>query len=461
MPANPSLETALSFARENHDRFLAELIGLCTIPSISSLPAHTADILRCAEMVATHLRLLGIQNVDILPTEGHPVVYGEWLEAGPERPVVTIYGHYDVQPALDLSAWNSDPFSPLEDGDNLYGRGTSDMKGQFMAAFKAIESWMAAGEPPVNLKFLIEGEEEIGSRHLRAFIKANPNLLACNVVFNPDAGMAGLNLPSITYALRGGLRVDLEITGPSQDLHSGTYGGTILNPAQALVELLAPLHTPDGHVTLPGFYDRVHPLEPDERAELARLPMDADFFLGQSGAPALWGEPEYTPYERTTARPTLEILAMHAGLPGEGVLNIVPARATAAISMRLVPDQDPDELYQSLVTYLEAHVPPAVRWTAKKIGGGRPSLVDRSLPAAQALRRAYRTTFGVEPVFMRTGGGISAVAQLREELGIPSLLTGFALSDDNAHGPNEKLHLPTWRKGIEAVIRFLDEMVID
>jgi acetylornithine deacetylase/succinyl-diaminopimelate desuccinylase-like protein len=333
------------------------------------------------------------------------------------------------------------------------------MKGQVMAELAAVESWLRAeGRLPINVKFLLEGEEEIGSKHLRQFIKDHPDLLACDIVFNPDAGMAAPDMPSTSYSLRGGLRVDLAFYGPAQDVHSGTFGGALLNPAQALAEFIATLHDPAGRVTLPGFYDAVIPLEPDERQELARLPFDEAFFVQQTGAPGVWGEPEYTPYERTTARPTLEVLAFHAGLPGEGVLNIVPAKATAALSMRLVPDQDPQAIYQALLAYLEARVPKAVRWEAKYVSGGRASLVDRRHPAIQAWQDAQRQVWGVEPVFMRVGGGITAVAQLRDELNIPSLLTGFGFNDDNAHGPNEHLHLPTWRKGIQAIIRFLANM---
>lgn len=452
-------ENAIAYARQNNPQFLAELIGLCAIPSVSSLPAYKADILRLADLLASHLRLIGMHNVEILPTEGHPVVYADWLEAGPERPTVLFYGHYDVQPALDPAAWRTDPFGPVEKGENLYGRGTSDMKGQVMAEIAAVSSWLqTAGRLPVNVKFLLEGEEEIGSRHLRPFIQQNAGRLACDVVFNPDAGMAGIDLPSITYSLRGGLRVDLTVYGPQHDVHSGTFGGALLNPAQALCELIAGMHDADGRVTLPGFYDDVRPLEPAERAALARLPLGEDFFLRSTGAPALWGEPEYSPYERATARPTLEVLAFHAGLSGEGVLNIVPAQASAALSMRLVPDQNPQAIYEGLLRHLEAHAPKAIRWEARSRGGSRASLIERDLPAVQALLRAQRATWNVEPAFMRVGGGIPVVAQLREELGLPSLLTGFGLSDDNAHGPNEKLHLPTWRKGIEAIIRFLDEM---
>lgn len=449
---------ALHYARENAGRFLEELKALCAIPSISSIPAYHADIRRAAEWIAEALSSAGLEQVQILPTEGYPVVYGEWLSAGPSQPSILFYGHYDVQPALDLDAWDSPPFEPQLRGENLVGRGASDMKGQTLAEIDAVASWLrGAGRLPLNVKFLVEGEEEIGSRHLRKFIQSHAGLLACTAAFNGDAGMVASDLPSITYALRGGLRVDLKVTGPKQDVHSGTFGGALHNPAQALSELIAGLHDADGRVTLPGFYDRVRPLEADERAELARLPMNEAFFLAESGAPALWGEPEFTPLERTTARPTLEVLSFHAGLAGDGVLNIVPAQAQAALSMRLVPDQEPQDIYQSLMRYLENHLPPTVRWEARKVNsGGRASLLDRRNPLVQALSQALEDTWGVQPAFIRIGGGIPVVAQLREELGIASILTGFGLPDDHIHGPNEKLHLPTWRKGIEAVIRFLE-----
>jgi acetylornithine deacetylase/succinyl-diaminopimelate desuccinylase-like protein len=451
-------DQALHYARENTERFLKELEALCAISSISSIPAYSADIRRAAEWVAESLSAAGLEQVQILPTEGHPVVYGEWLHAA-SLPTILFYGHYDVQPALDLDAWESPPFEPQVRGENLFGRGVSDMKGQTLAEIDAVASWLrGAGGLPLNVKFLVEGEEEIGSRHLRKFIQSHADLLACTTAFNGDAGMIAPDMPSITYALRGGLRVDLKVSGPIQDVHSGTFGGTLHNPAQALCELIAGLHDEHGRVTIPGFYDRVRTLEADERAELARLPMNEAFFLAESGAPALWGEPEFTPLERTTARPTLEVLSFHAGLPGEGVLNIVPAQAHAALSMRLVPDQEPQEIYQSLMRYLESHLPPTVRWEARKVNsGGRASLLERRDSLVQALSQALEQTWGVRPAFIRIGGGIPVVAQLREELGIPSILTGFGLPDDHIHGPNEKLHLPTWRKGIEAIIRFLEQ----
>ncbi len=450
---------AIDYAQKNAGRFLEDLAAICAIPSISSLPTHKNDMQRAAQQVANLLQGAGLEKVAVLPTSGHPVVYAEWVQAGADRPTVLFYGHYDVQPALDLSAWHSHPFEPQVREDNLFARGASDNKGQFVAAIKAIEAIQNTSQhPPVNVKFLIEGEEEIGSRNLRAFISSQKALLACDIAFNPDAGMAAPGQPSITYGLRGGVRVDLTIMGPKQDLHSGTFGGVVHNPAQALIEIIAGMHDAQGRVTLPGFYDRVRVLDVEERQEMAHAPMDDAFYLRESGAMALWGEPEFTPYERTTIRPTLEVLSIHAGLPGDGTLNIVPASASAAISMRLVPDQEPQEIYQSLLHYLKSHTPPTIRWEARYISGGRASLVERRSPAVQALQRALRMAWGVEPIFVRIGGGIPVVGQLKEEMGIDSLLTGFGLPDDNIHGPNEKLHLPTWRKGIEAIIHFLYEL---
>ena len=454
---NEAEDLALQYAHDNERRFLDDLKALCAIPSISSIPEYAGEVHRAAEWVADALRQAGLEQVQLMQTEGHPVVYGEWLHAGPDQPVILFYGHYDVQPALDLQAWESPPFEPQVRGDNLVCRGASDMKGQTMAEIDAVGAWLrGAGSLPINVKFLVEGEEEIGSRHLRKFIQGHAELLACQAAFNGDAGMVTPELPAITYGLRGGLRVELVVRGPAHDVHSGTFGGALHNPAQALIELIAGMHDAQGRVTLPGFYDRVRPLEADERLALARLPMDETFFLSQSGVPALWGEPGYTALERTTARPTLEVLSFHAGLAGEGVLNIVPAQATAALSMRLVPDQEPEECYQSLIRYLSTHAPATVRWETRRLNnGGRASLLDRHTPLVEALDQALQETWGVPPAYIRIGGGIPIVAQLQEELGIPSLLTGFGLPDDQIHGPNEKLHLPTWRKGIDATIRFL------
>ena len=448
----------LAYLKTHTDRFLEDLIAWCKIPSISSIAAYQADIDQAAEFGASLLRAAGLNKVTILPTGGHPVVYGEWLDAGPEAPTVLFYGHYDVQPAMEPEAWHTPPFMPTLRDDRLVARGASDMKGQVIAVIKALEAVLKTEERlPINVKIIIEGEEEIGSRHLRGFINDNKARLACDYAVNPDAGMYAPDKPSITYGLRGASRIDLTVFGPQNDVHSGTFGGTLHNPAQALAELLAGMHDAHGHVTLPGFYDKVRPLSAEEHAMLAEVPMTEAFFLETTKVPALWGEPKYTPYERTTVRPTLEILAFHAGLAGEGVLNIVPAKATAALSFRLVPDQDPQECYQALMRYLESHAPPTIRWETKYIGGGRGTLVARQSPGMQAVYRALKDTWNVEPVYSRLGGGIPVVSMLQQALGIDSVLTGFGLADDNIHGPNEHLHLPTWRKGLETLVRFLYE----
>ena len=413
---------------------------------------------RAAEFGAKQLRTAGLDKVAVLPTAGHPVIYGEWLEAGPEKPTVLLYGHYDVQPALDASEWKSPPFKPTVRGKRLYGRGASDMKGQTMAEIKALEAVLKTeGRLPVNIKFIIEGEEEIGSRNLRGFINDNKARLACDYALNPDAGMCAEGQPSITYGLRGGVRIDLTVTGPETDVHSGTFGGALHNPALALSALITGMFDKDGRITLPGFYDKVRPLTKEEHAMLARLPIDDKFFKQATNVPELWGDPDFTPYERTTVRPTLEVLAFHAGMAGECVLNIVPAKATAALSMRLVPDQDPQEIHRSMLGYLEKNAPPTIRWEANYIGGGRGVLVSRDSPGVQALYRALKAAWNVEPLFSRQGGGIAAVGMLQQLLGIDSVLTGFGLPDDNIHGPNEHLHLPTWYKGMEALVRFFYE----
>ncbi|MFN3929953.1 MAG: M20/M25/M40 family metallo-hydrolase, partial [Thermoflexus sp.] len=337
--SDPRLQ-ALEYVRRNRDRFLEELKDFLRIPSVSTDPAHQRDVQRAAEWVADRLRRAGAGRVEIFPTGGHPVVYAEAPANRPEAPVVLVYGHYDVQPPDPLDQWESGPFDPTVRGDNLYARGASDMKGQVLASIAAFEAVARSGPPPVHVKFLIEGEEEVGSPHLPDFIERNRELLQCSVSLNPDAGMIAPDRPTITYGLRGLAYFELRVYGPAHDLHSGLYGGVVHNPAQALCELIAGMHDAEGRVTLPGFYDRVRPLTEEERAELARLPMDERFYLELTGAPALWGEAGYTPIERIGARPTLEVNGLLAGFTGPGAKTVLPAYAMAKISMRLVPDQD-------------------------------------------------------------------------------------------------------------------------
>lgn len=452
-----SLPTALAYLETHHARFLAELQDFLRIPSISSMPAHQPDMHRAAEWVAAQLRGLGCAPVEIYPTPGHPIVYGELRTAAPTAPTVIVYGHYDVQPT-DQPGWLSQPFEPEVRGENIYARGATDMKGQVMAALKAVEALRAAGPLPVNLKFLIEGEEEVASDNLDEFIAAYRELLAADFCLNPDAGMLDVNTPSITYALRGAVGMSLTITGPARDLHSGLHGGVVHNPAQVLCELIAGMHDAEGRVTLPGFYDRVRPIDADERAILAQSPMTAAWYQQQSGAALLWtGEQGYSPVERGTARPTLEVNAFHAG-PQEGVAMIVPQRASAKLSMRLVPDQDPLEVQQQLLRYLEQHAPPTVKWEVKYQSGAPASYTRRDSAGIRAMTRAFETVWGRGPVFKRSGGSIPVVGAMQASLGIESVLMGFATPDDNLHGPNEKIHLPTWRRGMEALVRFFYEL---
>jgi acetylornithine deacetylase/succinyl-diaminopimelate desuccinylase-like protein len=448
------INLALKYAQEQRPRFFEELTELASIPSVSTDPVRKSDVNKAAQWLANHLKTLGTNGVQIFPTQGHPLVYGEYLEAGPTAPTVLVYGHYDVQPAEPLDLWESPAFTPTQRSDNLYARGVSDMKGQILVGLKAIESIKRTSRLPVNLKFFYEGEEEIGSPSLGPFISAHNELLSSDFCLNLDGGILGAEIPSITYALRGLAYFELRVYGPAHDLHSGSYGGVVLNPAQALCELIAGMHDNQGRVTLPGFYDQVRPLDNEERTELARLPMGEDFYLKNTGAPLLYGEAGYTPVERVGARPTLEVNGLLSGFTGEGSKTVLPYYAMAKISMRLVPDQDPDVVHQQLIKYLEAHAPTSVRWEVTQLAGGPASLADRKMPAVVAWSKSLEAVWGKRPVFKREGGSIPIVIQMQQMLGIGSVIGGFGLPDDNAHAPNEKLHLPTWYRGIDTVIHF-------
>lgn len=447
-------EAALDYVRSHQKEFLDELKEFVSIPSVSTDTAAKADMQKAAEWVADRLRRLDIENVTIFPTKGHAVVYGEYLKAGKDKPTALIYGHYDVQPAEPLELWHTPAFEPTQVGENLFGRGASDMKGQITASLQAIEAIVNTGKLPVNVKFMIEGEEEIGSPNLDDFIKEHADLLSCDFTLNPDTGMIAPDVPTITYGLRGLAYFELRVYGPSQDLHSGLFGGAVHNPAQVLCELIAGMHDAQGRVTLPGFYDSVLSLDADERTELARLPMDEQWFQSQTGVPKLYGEAGYTAMERVGARPTLEVNGLLSGFTGEGSKTVLPAYAMAKISMRLVPDQKPGEVHQQLLGYLKAHAPDTIRWEVTQMAGGIASITDRNIPGVKALSQALEETFGVRPVFRREGGSVPVTAQIQEILGAESVLTGFGLPDDNLHAPNEKIHLPTYYRGIEALVRF-------
>jgi len=447
-------KASIEFAHKNQSRFLDELKKFASIPSISTDPERAKDVQKAAEYIVKKLESLGVEKVKINPTKLHPIVTGEYIKAGPEQPTILVYGHYDVQPVDPIELWNADPFKPVENGDLLVGRGTSDMKGQLWASLAAIESILASGDFPVNLKFVFEGEEEIGSLNFPQFVDENKDLLRSTVCLNPDAGMLNANTPSIVYGLRGLAYFELRLTGPNKDLHSGSYGGVIDNPAKVMAELIAKMHDSKGRVTLPGFYDKVRKLSREERAELARLNVTDQLYKDQTGVSELWGEQGYTSVERTGARPTLEINGLLSGFTGEGAKTIIPAWAMAKISTRLVPDQDPNEVYAQLKAFLTKNVPASVRWDLKLLSGGRPSISDIKSRESKALADALETVWGQKPIYKREGGSISVVADLQQTLGVESVLTGFGLPDDNMHSPNEHLHLPTWKKGIDALIHF-------
>jgi acetylornithine deacetylase/succinyl-diaminopimelate desuccinylase-like protein len=450
---------ALQYAQENNSRFLAELKEFLTIPSISTDPEHTEDVEHAANWVAQKFEELNLENIKILPTGGHPVVYAELTTNIQGAPTILIYGHYDVQPAEPLDLWTSGAFEPDQRADNLYARGASDMKGQVLATINALEAVLHAGKSPVNIKFLIEGEEEIGSPNLAEFISAHKVLLESDFALNPDTGMIGPDKPTITYALRGLAYFEVRVEGPDHDLHSGIYGGVVHNPAQALCELIAGMHDENGSVTLPGYYDHVRALDDDERSKLGELPMDEEFYLKQTGAPALWGEREYSPVERVGARPTLEINGIYSGFIGEGSKTVLPSWAMAKISMRLVPDQDPEEVRQQLVRYFEENVPKTIKFEINYLVGSPASISDRNSVGVKAMQAAMERVWGKTPLFRREGGTVPVVDLFSGILGIDSVNCGFSLPDDNAHSPNEKLHLPTWTRGIDTVIHFIYNFV--
>ncbi|MDZ4158677.1 MAG: dipeptidase [Anaerolineaceae bacterium] len=452
---NDPRRAALQFAREEKENYLQQLIEFVKFPSVSTDNHQKAVLSDTAVWIAKKLEAIGIQNVQLLPNSGPPVVYGEHAAAAPGAPTVLIYGHYDVQPAEPLHLWESDPFNPVVRGENLYGRGTSDMKGEVMATIYAVEAVLKHGGLPVNVKFLLEGEEEIGSPNLAPLLEEKKDLFFCDVALNTDAGMLAKDAPSITYGLRGLAYFELRVEGPRQDLHSGLFGGVVHNPAQALCELIAAMHDSHGRVTLPGFYDQVIPLQPEERAELARLPVNDASYLQQTGAPALWGESGFLPIERIGARPTLEVNGLYSGFTESGSKTIIPAWAMAKISMRLVPAQDPAQVHRQLSEFLEQRAPNTIRWELTQMVGGVAALTNLNHPACQAYSDAVEQVWSVRPFFTRSGGSVPVVADLQHILGVESVMTGFSLPEDNVHGPNEKLHLPTWYKGIETLIHFL------
>ncbi len=455
------IQATLDYIRAHQAQAVQSVIELCSIPSVSTLSAHKSDVDRAAAWVADRMGSAGMDKVRVLSTDGHPVVYGEKLGAD-GQPTILLYGHYDVQPADPIDEWDSPAFEPSARGENLYARGASDMKGQIAAVLAAMQAWTHAGDGlPVNIKMMIEGEEEVASPNLAAFIQEHIELLTADFCMNADSGIGRAENPSIVYGLRGLAYFELWVYGPESDLHSGMFGGAVHNPANVICDLIAGMHSADGRITLPLCYDTVQPLSADERVSFAKLPYDEDAIrTSAANPPALFGEDGFSTLERIGARPALDVNGLYAGFIGEGSKTVLPAKAMAKLSMRLVPDQDPSEIARGLRVYLQERVPETVSWELKEFAYAKPVLVNRDFVGVRAAEVAVETVFGVPPTFMRMGGTVPAVSIFSDLLGIDTVNLGFALDDDGIHGPNEKLHLPTFHLGVETYAHFFGNLAI-
>ncbi len=454
------MDSILSFISSNNERYLEELRDFLSIPSVSTAPEHVQDVARCAEWVKDQLLAIGLDNARVVPTGGHPVVYGEWLHAGSDAPTVLFYGHYDVQPVDPLNLWTNPPFEPTVRDGKVYARGAVDDKGQVFLQLKSIEAHLKVnGRLPVNVKVLIEGEEEIGSVHLEQFLHDNSAMLACDTVLVSDTSMFGENLPSLCYGLRGLTYMEVHVTGPNRDLHSGSFGGAIENPVNALCKMIAGLKDERGRITINGFYDDVLPVTTEERAQFARLPFDEDAFCRDNGVAATGGgETDYTPLERLWARPTLDVNGIWGGFTGEGAKTVLPSKAAAKISMRLVANQNTEDIAEKFTRHILQHAPESVQVEVRTLHGGNPALTPVDTPAMEAAHRALHTAFGVEPFYIREGGSIPIVLLFETILHAPTVLMGFGLPNENAHSPDEHFDLENFRRGIIASALFYNEL---
>jgi acetylornithine deacetylase/succinyl-diaminopimelate desuccinylase-like protein len=452
------MEKVIDFINVNRDRYLDELKALLAIPSISALPQHAADVKRCAEWCASEMRRIGLENVRLIDTPGNPVVYGDWLGAT-GAPTILFYGHYDVQPVDPLELWQSPPFeATIRDGE-IYARGAADDKGQVFMHFKAVEAHLKQNARlPVNIKFILEGEEEVGSAHLDDFVRGHKGELAANVVVISDSGMFARGVPSMCYGLRGLVYFQIDLRGSSTDLHSGSFGGAVANPAFVLSQMLAQMKDRGGHIKIPGFYDEVRPLQEEERKAWELLPFNERQYKKDFGIPKLAGETGYTTLERTWARPTFEVNGLLSGFTGEGAKTVLPAVAMAKVSMRLVPDQNPETIAGLFEAYVRKIAPKTVALKITRMHGGKPWMTSFDNQFVQAAGRAIEKGFGKKPIFTREGGSIPVVSTFQEELGLPSVLFGVGLPDENAHAPNEKLDVGNFHNGIIASAYLYDEI---
>ena len=445
---------ALNYARAHRSQFVSELKEFLRFPSVSSQPVRAADVRRCAAWLARHLKSVGMDRVRIIPTKGNPIVYASWLRA-PDRPTLIIYGHYDVLPGEPLEEWHTPPFTPTLKNQNLHARGASDDKGQLFSHVKAIESCLKTNDSlPVNVKCIFEGEEEIGSPHLTSFIARNKRVLGADAAVISDTRMLAPGRPAISYAQRGGLRAELVVKGPPHDLHSGNFGGAVHNPLQALCEMITRLHDARGRVAIPGFYDDVRRWDEKERAFMQRTGPTDEQILQDAKVERGWGESGFNLYERTTIRPALTLNGMTGGHQGRGAKSIIPAQATAKLSFRLVPDQDPKKVARLFREHIERITPPAVRCSIRIFSPIEPALVDRNHPAVRAAALAYQKGFGASPVFL-PGGSIPVVNTFQKILGVPAVLMGFGLPEDHIHSPNENFHLTNFYNAIATSIWYL------
>lgn len=451
------MSTALEFATQNHTRFVDELKALLRIPSVSTLPEHKRDCRRAAETVAAELKRIGMENVRLIETSGHPLVYGDWLHAE-GKPTALVYAHYDVQPAEPLDEWHTPPFEPTERNGNLYARGAVDDKGQLWMQIKALESLLAAGGLPMNVRCLYEGEEEVGGEGIAEYVASKPADLAADFALVCDTELFAAGLPTLTVGLRGMIYTELEVRGAKTDLHSGMYGGAAPNPFVAIAQMIAKLKNENGRILIPGFYDDVESPSADELAAWKTLPFDEEHYRKtEVSSRALVGEPGYSVLERTWARPTLDVHGIPGGFIGAGAKTVIPAKATAKISMRLVPNMTPAKAFAQYKAYVESIAPAGVEVEVRLIHSGDACVISTDNAYIKAATRALHAVWGKETVFMRSGGSIPIVGDFDRHLGLPSVMMGFGLPDDNLHAPNEKFNLENFRLGIQSLIRFLEE----
>jgi len=453
------MEKIIKYIESNKERYLEELKDFLRIPSISNEEANKSDVRKAAEWLESHLNKIGLENVTVFETEGHPIVYADWLNAGENVPTVIVYGHYDVQPVDPLELWTDPPFEPVVKGNKIYARGSADDKGQIFIHIKSLEAHLINnGKLPINIKVVFEGEEEIGSVNLEKFIEVQKDRLKADYVVISDTSMYTDNLPSICYGLRGLCFMQIDLIGPDKDLHSGSFGGGVNNPINVLAEMINKLKDDKGKILIDGFYDDVMNLTDKEREEFKRLPFDEKEYMNELNVIELFGEEGYTTVERVSARPTLDCNGIWGGYQGHGAKTVLPSVAGAKISMRLVPNQDPDKVAKLFENYIYKIAPKSVKVKVTSLHGGKPSVTAIDTPAIKAAVTSLKKAFGVEPVFFKEGGSIPIVSSFKETLGADAILLGFGLPDDNIHSPNEKFDLGNFYKGISTVAYYYEEL---